>query len=75
MALTHFIACFNLTPDVKMIPLFQAVEAEGQELELDLSNLGAVNTMFAALFRFVFLNFELQLFSLFIYFYLSLFNL
>ncbi|XP_019076068.1 chaperone protein dnaJ 16 isoform X4 [Vitis vinifera] len=29
---------------------FEAVESEGQELELDLSNLGAVNTMFAALF-------------------------
>ncbi|MBA0682612.1 hypothetical protein Goari_024313 [Gossypium aridum] len=28
----------------------QAVEAENQELELDLSSLGAVNTMFAALF-------------------------
>ncbi|KAF3608489.1 hypothetical protein DY000_02046343 [Brassica cretica] len=28
----------------------QAVEAEGQELELDLSSLGAVNTVFAALF-------------------------
>lgn len=37
-----------------MIPLFvtQAVESESQELELDLSSLGAVNTMFAALFRF-----------------------
>ncbi|XP_048136534.1 chaperone protein dnaJ 16-like isoform X2 [Rhodamnia argentea] len=29
---------------------FEAVESEGQELELDLSSLGAVNTMFAALF-------------------------
>ncbi|KHG12580.1 Chaperone dnaJ 16 -like protein [Gossypium arboreum] len=29
---------------------FEAVEAENQELELDLSSLGAVNTMFAALF-------------------------
>ncbi|KAJ9709098.1 hypothetical protein PVL29_000862 [Vitis rotundifolia] len=29
---------------------FEAVESEGQELELDLSNLGAVNTLFAALF-------------------------
>ncbi|EXB82654.1 Chaperone protein dnaJ 16 [Morus notabilis] len=29
---------------------FEAVEAESQELELDLSSLGAVNTMFAALF-------------------------
>ncbi|KAG2318753.1 hypothetical protein Bca52824_011966 [Brassica carinata] len=29
---------------------FEAVEAEGQELELDLSSLGAVNTVFAALF-------------------------
>ncbi|KAG2257404.1 hypothetical protein Bca52824_076698 [Brassica carinata] len=28
---------------------FEAVEAEGQELELDLSSLGAVNTVFAAL--------------------------
>jgi DnaJ-class molecular chaperone len=32
---------------------FEAVEAESQELELDLSSLGAVNTVFAALFRFV----------------------
>ncbi|CAL0311927.1 unnamed protein product [Lupinus luteus] len=29
---------------------FEAVEADSQELELDLSSLGAVNTMFAALF-------------------------
>ncbi|KAI9125169.1 hypothetical protein K1719_003785 [Acacia pycnantha] len=29
---------------------FEAVESDGQELELDLSSLGAVNTMFAALF-------------------------
>ncbi|KAE8711811.1 Chaperone protein dnaJ 16 [Hibiscus syriacus] len=29
---------------------FEAVEADNQELELDLSSLGAVNTMFAALF-------------------------
>lgn len=29
---------------------FEAVESEGQDLELDLSSLGAVNTMFAALF-------------------------
>lgn len=29
----------------------QAIELESQELELDLSSLGAVNTMFAALFR------------------------
>ncbi|KAK4785038.1 hypothetical protein SAY86_001727 [Trapa natans] len=29
---------------------FEAVELEGQELELDLSSLGAVNTMFAAIF-------------------------
>ncbi|XP_010533044.1 PREDICTED: chaperone protein dnaJ 16-like [Tarenaya hassleriana] len=29
---------------------FEAVEAESQELELDLSSLGAVNTVFAALF-------------------------
>lgn len=29
----------------------QAIESESQELELDLSSLGAVNTMFAALFR------------------------
>lgn len=29
---------------------FEAVETESQELELDLSSLGAVNTMFAALF-------------------------
>ncbi|KAG6498435.1 hypothetical protein ZIOFF_046348 [Zingiber officinale] len=30
---------------------FEAIEAEGQELELDLSSLSTVNTMFAALFR------------------------
>ncbi|XP_057820599.2 chaperone protein dnaJ 16 [Cryptomeria japonica] len=29
---------------------FEAIESENQELELDLSSLGAVNTMFAALF-------------------------
>ncbi|KAL6567772.1 Chaperone protein dnaJ 16 [Orobanche gracilis] len=29
---------------------FEAVESEGQELELDLSSLGTVNTMFAAIF-------------------------
>ncbi|KAG5522303.1 hypothetical protein RHGRI_034478 [Rhododendron griersonianum] len=29
---------------------FEAVESESQDLELDLSSLGAVNTMFAALF-------------------------
>ncbi|WOL19851.1 chaperone protein dnaJ 16 [Canna indica] len=29
---------------------FEAIEADGQELELDLSSLGTVNTMFAALF-------------------------
>lgn len=29
---------------------FEAVETEGQELELDLSSLGTVNTMFAAIF-------------------------
>lgn len=29
----------------------QAVESESQDLELDLSSLGTVNTMFAALFR------------------------
>jgi hypothetical protein len=35
----------------------QAVESESQELELDLSSLGAVNTMFAALFRQVYNEF------------------
>ncbi|KAL4561860.1 hypothetical protein LXL04_034042 [Taraxacum kok-saghyz] len=30
---------------------FEAVEAENQDLELDLSSLGAMNTMFAAIFR------------------------
>lgn len=29
----------------------QALEAEGMDMEIDLSNLGTVNTMFAALFR------------------------
>lgn len=32
---------------------FQAVDLEGLDMELDLSNLGTVNTMFAALFRYV----------------------
>ncbi|KAJ6981129.1 hypothetical protein NC653_024503 [Populus alba x Populus x berolinensis] len=36
---------------------FEAVESESQELELDLSSLGAVNTMFAALFRQVYNEF------------------
>lgn len=30
---------------------FQAIDAEGMDMEIDLSNLGTVNTMFAALFR------------------------
>ena len=30
----------------------QAVDLEGLDMELDLSNLGTVNTMFAALFRY-----------------------
>lgn len=29
----------------------QALDAEGMDMEIDLSNLGTVNTMFAALFR------------------------
>lgn len=33
------------------VVLKQAVESESQDLELDLSSLGTVNTMFAALFR------------------------
>lgn len=43
---------------IAMSSLSQAVEAESQELELDLSSLGAVNTVFAALFRFV--SFEMD---------------
>jgi len=31
--------------------LCQALENEGMDMEIDLSNLGTVNTMFAALFR------------------------
>jgi hypothetical protein len=31
--------------------LCQAIEADSQELELDLSSLNTVNTVFAALFR------------------------
>jgi len=30
---------------------YQALENEGMDMEIDLSNLGTVNTMFAALFR------------------------
>lgn len=30
---------------------FQALDADGMDMEIDLSNLGTVNTMFAALFR------------------------
>lgn len=33
---------------------FQALDADGMEMEIDLSNLGTVNTMFAALFRWSF---------------------
>lgn len=29
----------------------QALDASGMDMEIDLSNLGTVNTMFAALFR------------------------
>lgn len=38
-----------------MYTFCQAVESESQELELDLSSLGTVNTMFAAIFRLVLL--------------------
>lgn len=37
--------------DTIIIIIIQAVEAENQDLELDLSSLGAMNTMFAAIFR------------------------
>ena len=30
----------------------KAIDAEGMDMEIDLSNLGTVNTMFAALFRY-----------------------
>lgn len=35
-----------------MLPC-QAIEADSQELELDLSSLNTVNTVFAALFRYL----------------------
>ena len=41
----------KLVSNLFLLSVYQAVEAESQELELDLSSLGAVNTMFAALFR------------------------
>jgi hypothetical protein len=31
--------------------MFQAIDTDSQELELDLSSLNTVNTMFAAIFR------------------------
>jgi hypothetical protein len=31
--------------------VLQAVDLEGMDMELDLSNLGTINTVFAALFR------------------------
>lgn len=34
---------------------YQALDADGMDMEIDLSNLGTVNTMFAALFRCEFL--------------------
>jgi hypothetical protein len=36
---------------VSLFILCQALENEGMDMEIDLSNLGTVNTMFAALFR------------------------
>lgn len=48
----------------------QAVESENQELELDLSNLGTFNTMFAALFRYV-MCFQYQ--SLYFIYYLLIY--
>jgi hypothetical protein len=38
----------------------QAVDLEGLDVELDLSNLGTMNTMFAALFRCVLLSLVLR---------------
>ena len=39
----------NYTPLHQVI--VQALDIEGMDMEIDLSNLGTVNTMFAALFR------------------------
>lgn len=48
----HFVQnCFYVIVTIILVFFKKAVEAESQELELDLSSLGAVNTMFAALFR------------------------
>jgi hypothetical protein len=35
----------------QLVQFVQAIEADSQELELDLSSLNTVNTVFAALFR------------------------
>lgn len=45
------------------IYLLQAIEAENEEMELDLSSLGTINTMFAALFRHVNLHMLLYFIS------------
>ncbi|KAI3733562.1 hypothetical protein L6452_13006 [Arctium lappa] len=44
---------------------FEAVEAESQDLELDLSSLGAMNTMFAAIFRSFYVTLLLDYFLFF----------
>lgn len=36
---------------LSVLILFQAIDADAMDMEIDLSNLGTVNTMFAALFR------------------------
>ena len=38
-----------VTKSTEMI--YKALDIEGMDMEIDLSNLGTVNTMFAALFR------------------------
>jgi hypothetical protein len=37
--------------EILLLHFYQALENEGMDMEIDLSNLGTVNTMFAALFR------------------------
>ena len=39
----HSLRCYANT--------YQALDADSMDMEIDLSNLGTVNTMFAALFR------------------------
>lgn len=41
----------NDMTELMLIFLCQALDAESMDMEIDLSNLGTVNTVFAALFR------------------------